>query len=268
MSDQTARQAEESDWLDWMAAAGLVAFGVVHVVIGWLAIQLAFGDREGGTSSTGAVRKLAQQPFGEILVWLIVIGMALLVIWRGTDAVLGYRDEDHPKRAFKKAVAAGKAIVYASIAYSAVKVVTGSSSSKGGGTDSMTAKVMDQPGGQVMVAAVGLGIIGVGIGLLVAAWRESYLSKMDRKGQSGHDGRTYRVLGRVGHVAKGVAFGGVGSLFLFAAITHEADKSGGLDQALRTVLSESYGPPLVIVIGLGFAAYGLFCFAQARHLDR
>ena len=269
MSGNMKRESKQSNVVDSMASAGLVAYGVVHLLIGWLAVQLALGDREGGASSTGAVKQLAQQPFGMVLVWALAVGLVLLTIWRLVEAALGYRDEDDPKRLGHRLLSAGRAVVYAAIAVSAVSVATGSSSGGGGGgTDSMTASLMDNPGGQLLVGAVGVGIVAAGVGLLVSAWRESYLDNLDAKGRSGRTGTTYRWLGRAGHLAKGLAYMVVGGLFLYAAATHEAKKSGGLDQALRTVLEQPFGPVLLTAIGLGFAAYGLFCFAQARHLDR
>jgi hypothetical protein len=264
-----ARQVEQSDWLDRAASAGLVAFGVVHLIIGWLAVQLALGDRESSADSGGAMKQLAEQPFGTALVWAVGIGMVLLVVWKGLDAAVGYRQEtDDTKRLRKRLVAAGKAVVYAVIAVSAFRVAAGSGSGGGSGTDSTTAKVMDLPGGQLLVGAAGLAVVGVGIALLVMAWRESYLKHLDGEGRSGDTGTAYRVLGRVGHVAKGIALGVVGGLFVYAAVTHEPDKSGGLDEALRTVLEQPYGPVLLSAMGVGFAAYGLFCFAWARYLDR
>ncbi|MEN8673655.1 DUF1206 domain-containing protein, partial [Nocardioides sp.] len=160
--------------------------------------------------------------------------------------------------------------VYGTIAYSAVDVATGSArtSGSGGGTESMTATLMNRPGGQLLVGAVGVGIVAVGVAHLVTAWRESYLKKLDGEGRSGSSGTAFRWLARTGYVAKGLALGVVGVLFLSAAATHQAKKSGGLDQALRTVLDQPFGPVLLAAIGLGFAAYGLFSFVQARHLDR
>lgn len=266
-----ARQVEQSDWLDRVAAAGLVAFGVVHLLIGWLAVQLAVGDREGSTDSKGAMQQLAEQPLGTALVWAVAVGMLFMVAWRGIEAAVGYREvDDESKRLRKRLVSGGKAVVYATIAVSAVTVATGSGggSKKGGGTDSMTAKVMDLPGGQVLIGAVGIAIVAVGVALLVTAYRESYLKRFDGSGTSGSAGTAYRVLGRVGHVAKAVALGVVGGLFLYAAFTHQAKESGGLDQALLKVLEQPFGPVLLTAMGLGFAAYGLFCFAWARHLDR
>ncbi len=127
---------------------------------------------------------------------------------------------------------------------------------------------MDLPGGQVLVFGVGLAVLGVGVAHLVTAWRESYLKKVDADGRSGHTGSAYRVLARAGYSAKGVALGVVGGLFGYAAVTHEAKKSGGLDQALTRVLDAPAGPVLLVAIGAGFVAYGLYCFVQARYLDR
>lgn len=267
MSDAAAR-AHRSDWVDRIAGTGLVAFGVVHIVIGWLAVTLAVGDRQGSTSTTGAMHELAQQPFGEVLVWLVAAGMFLLAGWQGLEAAVGHRDEDGGARLRKRATSVGKAIVYAVIGVGAVSVGTGSSSGSEKQTDTLTSRLMDLPAGQVLVGLVGLGIAAVGVGLLVVAWRESYLDQLDGEGRSGDTGTAYRWLGRVGHAAKGVALLVVGALFGYAALTHEAKKSGGLDQALTKVLDQPFGPVLLVAMGLGFAAFGLFCFAQARHLDR
>ena len=57
-------------------------------------------------------------------------------------------------------------------------------------------------------------------------------------------------------------------LFCYAGVTHEPGKSGGLDEALSTLLQQPFGPVMLIAIGVGIACYGLFCFARARHLDR
>ena len=76
------------------------------------------------------------------------------------------------------------------------------------------------------------------------------------------------MLGKVGYIAKGIAIALVGGLFGYAAITHDPKKSGGLDQALQTVLEQPFGPVLLTAIGLGIGAYGLFCFARAKHLSR
>src|SRR6478609_10452981 len=265
---RSAEQANNSDWMDHAIRAGLVAYGVVHLLVGWLALQLAFGEKEDSASNSGALHYLAQQPMGGALVWMIAVGMFLLVVWRLLEFAFGYRDEsDDAKRWRKRATSLGKAVLYGAIGWSAVQVATGSGGS-GGGTDSTTAKLMDLPGGQLIVGAVGLAIIGYGGSLVYRGWTEKFREHLDAQGQSGQDGSAYVLMGKIGYIAKGVAIAIVGGLFCYAAITHNAKKSGGLDQALQTVLEQPFGQVLLTAIAIGIAAYGVFCFARARHLSR
>jgi hypothetical protein len=263
------REAQQSDWVDHAARIGLVAYGVMHLVVAWLALQLAFGDREGSASSQGAVHELAQQPFGEVLVWALGLGMVLLVVWQGIEALFGHRQHDGKKRLWKRLASAGKAVVYAVIAVTAIKTATGSSSgSSEQQTDSYTAKLMDLPGGQLLVGAVGLTILGIGGYFVLRAWTEKFAKELDAEGKSGSTGTAYLWFGKIGYTAKGVAFGIVGALFVYAALTHEPDKSGGLDQALTELLDKPFGPFLLGLVAVGIGCYGLFCFARARHLSR
>ena len=263
----TAQSAERSEWLDHAVRIGLVAYGIVHLMVGWLALQLALGEKKDEASNSGALHQLAQQPFGEVLVWMIAAGMALLVIWQLLELGFGCDDiEDTTERWRKRATALGKAVIYGALGWSAIKVAIGEGSQ--GGTDSTTAKVLDMPGGQVIVGAAGLAIIGFGVALAVRGWTEKFTEHLDAEGQSGKDGSAYILLGKVGYIAKGIAIGVIGGLLCYAAVTHEAKKSGGLDQALQTILGYPFGQVLLVAVGLGIAAYGLFCFARARHLDR
>ncbi len=265
--ERSGRDAHHSDWLDHAVRAGLVAYGVVHLMIAWIALQLAFGDHGGQASSSGALHALVRQPFGEVLIWLVAVGMFLLVLWRVLEATLGHRDEDGGTRLRKRLGSAGKAVIYGSIGVSALQVAMGSGGG-GGGSDSMTARLMNLPAGQWIVGLVGLAIIAYGVSLVVRAWTEKFAEHLDAEGKSGETGRAYLLFGKVGYNAKGLAIGLVGGLFVYAAVTHDAQKSGGLDQALQKVLQQPFGPVLLGAIALGIGCYGLFCFARARHLSR
>ena len=267
-AEAAGRQAHQSEWIDHAARIGLVAYGLVHLVVAWLAIQLALGDREGSADSQGAIQQLKEQPFGEFLVWAVGIGMFLLAIWQALEAIFGYRDEEGFTRVRKRLTAAGKAVVYVVIGVSAVHAATGSSSSsKKNGTDSTTAKVMDWPGGQAIVCLVGLAVIGAGGYLVYRAYSEKFAKHINAEGKSGETGKAYLWFGKAGYTAKGVTFAIVGGLFLYAGLSHDPKKSGGLDQALHKVLQQPFGPVLLIAVALGLACYGLFCFARARHFN-
>ncbi|GAA1143752.1 DUF1206 domain-containing protein [Nocardioides aquiterrae] len=260
-TERSSRHSPTSrdDRLKYLGRAGLVAYAVVYLMIAWLAVQLAFGDRAGNPSSTGALRELAQQPLGEVLVWAVSLGMFLLALWMAAEAVLG--DDG----AGKRLAAAGKAVVYVAIGFSGVKVAVGAGSS-GKGEDTWTAKLMNVPAGQVLVGLVGLAIIAFGIYELYRAWTDKYAEMLTQEGRRGASGTAYLWFGKIGCAARGVAFAIVGGLFVYAAITHDAKKSGGLDQALYKVLAQPFGPVLLTAIGLGLACFGLFTLARARHL--
>lgn len=257
-TDMEVRQ--HSEVLDHAVRFGLVAYGIVHLMIAWLAAQIAVGGGGGDASGTGALHELAAQPFGGVLVWAVAIGMGLLVGWRLIEATQG---DELPERAGSVL----KALIYGALAVSAVKVAAGAGSS-GKGTDGYTATVMGWPAGTWLVGLVGLSIIGYGAFTAWRGWSEKFLEHLDAEGQSGDSGTAYTVFGKVGYIAKGSALAVVGSLFVYAAVQHDPKQSGGLDQALREVLQRPFGPVMLLAIAGGLGCYGLFCFARARHLDR
>ena len=272
MGDMTDRaegvgqQAQQSEWMDKAIRAGLVAYGVVHLLVGWLALQLAFGESEGKASNKGAMQELAQQPFGEVLVWAIAIGMFLLVLWRGLEATVGHRDKEEGADRWKaRAVSALKAVIYAAIGISALNVVIGAKSSKGG--SSWTKTVMEWPGGQWIVAAVGVAVILYGANHIRKGFTEDYAKHLDAEGKSGQTGKAYLLFGKVGYIGKGIAIAIVGGLVLYGGLTHDPKKSGSLDQALHKLLTYPFGQVMLIVVAAGIICYGVFCFARARHLS-
>lgn len=272
MGDMTDRaegvgqQAEQSEWMDKAIRVGLVAYGVVHLLVGWLALQLAFGESEGKASNKGAMQQLAQEPFGEVLVWAIAIGMFLLVLWRGLEAAVGHKDKDEGADSWKaRAVSTMKAVIYAAVGITALNVVIGAKSSKGGST--WTKTVMEWPAGQWIVAAVGVAVIIYGANHVRKGFTEDYAKHLDAEGQSGNTGKAYLMFGKVGYIGKGIAIAIVGALILYGGLTHDPKKSGSLDQALRKLLTYPFGQIALIVVAAGIICYGLFCFARARHLS-
>ncbi|MFL6061673.1 MAG: DUF1206 domain-containing protein [Marmoricola sp.] len=255
------------DVLDLAIRIGFVAYGVVHLLIAWLALQLALGHHDGRASNQGALRHLAGEPFGRVLVWAIAIGMFFLVCWRLLEGAVGHRDEeDEKKRLAQRAGSFGKAIVYGAIGVSALKIAIGAGSrSRGRAT---TAKLLDLPAGPWIVGLAGLAILAYGANMVRRGLTEKYREHLSAEGRSGEAGTAYLLLGKYGYVAKGTVIGIIGILVGYAAANHDPRRSGGLDQALRTVLEQPFGPFLLGVIALGIASYGVFCLVRARHLSR
>jgi hypothetical protein len=264
-AEQIGHEVHHSKTLDRGIRFGMVAYGVVHLVVAWLAVQLALGDHGENASQKGAMQTLAKQSFGTPLLWLVAIGMFVLVLWRVIEVFVGHREYTGGKRWRKRATSAFKAIIYGYIGVTALRYAVGAGSGK---SSNYTAKLMDQPYGRWLVGAVGAAIILYGVSYARRGWTEKFMENLDARGTIGDTGTAYRWIGKIGYIAKGIAFCVVGGLFIAAAVNHEPKKSGGLDDALHTVLQQPFGPFLLILIAAGIACYGLFCFARARHLSK
>ncbi|MCW2868023.1 MAG: hypothetical protein JWR20_2211 [Marmoricola sp.] len=264
-AQRRGRQAEQSDWLDHAVRFGLVAYGVVHLMLGWLALQLALGGRNENASTKGALRALARQPAGTALVWAIAAGMALLVVWRLLEAAFGHRREEGGTRVRKRLVSLGKGAVYAALGVSAAKVAAhaGSGSSKG-----TLAQVLGWPGGPVLVVLAGLAVVAYAGNTAWRGWKEKFAEHLDTEGKLGTSGAAYLTFGKVGYIGKGISLAIVGGLLVLAGVRQAPAEGGGLDQGLQKLLQQPFGQVLIALIGLGLICYGLFCFARARYLDR
>jgi hypothetical protein len=265
-AERIGQEVQHSKTLDRGIRFGMVVYGVVHLVVAWLAIQLALGDHGKKASQKGAMQTLAHQSYGPLLLWLIAIGMFVLVVWRLVEVVVGHQEYDGGKRWRRRITSAFKAVIYGYIGYLALRYAVGSASSSS--SSSYTKRLMNEPYGRWLVGLVGAAIIVYGVSYARRGWTEKFMENLDARGTIGDTGKAYRWIGKVGYIAKGVAFCIVGGLFVAAAYTHKAKKSGGLDQALHTVLQQPFGPFLLILIAAGIACYGLFCFARARHLSK
>jgi high-affinity Fe2+/Pb2+ permease len=232
-----------------------------------VAIQLAFGSEEGSASSDGALSTMAQTPVGGVLLYVVAGGFAALVLWQLTEALAGHREAEGKKRLFKRLGSGMKTVLYGALGWSALKIAMGGGSD-GGGTDTLTSKIMAMPGGQLLVGLVGVAVGAYAARLIYRGLSESFMDKLKAEGQVGDTGKAFVLFGKTGYVSKGLALLVVAGLFLWAAWTHDPKKSGGLDQALHQVLEQPFGMPMLVALGAGIACYGLFAFAWARHLDR
>jgi hypothetical protein len=161
---QRAEQASDSAALQVLARFGLIAYAGVHLVIGWLALRLAWGaSASNSADSSGALRTLVAQPLGKILLWLVAVGLVALALWQASEAIWGYRNREGAKRVRKQVTSGAMAMIYAALAVSAAAFALGSGSSSSKSEKHATSGVLAWPGGRVIVVVTGLIIIGIGV---------------------------------------------------------------------------------------------------------
>jgi hypothetical protein len=268
-----ARRAGENDGLEHLARVGLIAYGLVHLLVAWLALQLAWGGGGESADQSGALRTVAESSFGKPLLWLIAIGLIALAVWQAAE-VLRWRSgwsasgKARTKALRKSGNALIKAAIYITLAVLAIRFATGSGQSSAQQQQETTAGVFSWPGGQFLVGAAGLVLIGAGAWHVRKGITKKFLKQIDTSGASPSAITLVTRLGQVGFPGKGVALAGVGGLLVYAAVTFDPSKARGLDGALKTILELPFGRILLTLVALGIAAFGAFCFVRARYPER
>jgi len=258
-----ARHAAHSSAMDGLARYGLAARAFVYLLIGWLALQIAFGDSSHQANQRGALAELAQTGSGLVLLWLLAFGLGAYAVWRFSVAAFGNSVEGDGKGA--RAQSAVRGLVYAGLCVSTFAFIAGASkSSQKREQQTWTARVMHHTAGRFLVGAVGLVIAVIGLYLIYEGISRKF-EKQLRLGEMSPRTRTAVTwIGAIGTAARGVVFGVAGGLVIAAAVTYDPKKSSGLDGAMRTLADEPYGPVLLTALALGLIAFGIFGFAAAR----
>lgn len=257
-----AAAAAKNPTLEKLARVGHAMNGVLHILIGVLAIFVALGSGQGSADQSGALGTVASNPAGVVLLWIMALGLFALGLWQIASAVLA-RESDSKERWKTRLKEGGKAVAYLAIAFTALRFALGSGTSSSGQTQSFTATLLQAPGGVVLVVLVGLGVAAVGAYFVYSGATERFTREI--RVPSGTAGRTAVRLGRIGYIAKGVALVVVGLLFVWAALTADPSRATGLDGALHAIVSLPFGVALLVLVGLGFIAYGAYCFVRAKN---
>jgi Domain of Unknown Function (DUF1206) len=259
------RKAARSRNLGLLARAGFAARGVLYLVIGCLAVGIAFGHSGDQADSAGAVRLVAATPVGLVALWLLVAGFAGLALWRLSEAVYGGPGPGERKTGSRLA-ALGKAVVYGALAVTIVKYAIGAGAPKSSDQQStdLTASVLHHPGGQVVVVAVGFALVVGGAYVAYSSWRRDFLKQLSMAGTSPRTRRVVGWLGQIGGIARGVVFAAVGVFLIVAGAKSQPDQAKGIDSALRAFAQTPLGPWLLVVVALGLVTFGLFSCCEAR----
>jgi hypothetical protein len=251
-----AHEVRNSRVVELGARIGYVVVGLLHLLIAWLALKIAWGIGSASESAdaTGAFSTLAESDTGKALLWLAVVGFAMLALWQLIEAAIGFGETKD------RAKAAGKAVAYAFFAWTSFQIGRGGGQSSEQQTEDFTATLMENPGGRLLVGLVGLVVLGIAGYHVHKGWTKKFLRDLRE-----HPGGWAVHAGRIGYIAKGVALFIVGFFFLVAAWRANPEEAEGLDGALKTLNEQAFGPFLLTLVAAGLAAFGIYSFARARY---
>lgn len=274
MTDEARYQLQRvaGGWVVPLARAGYIAKGAVYAVIGILAIQTAVGAGGGTVGSKGAIAEIASQPFGQVLLALLTVGLFGYVVWRFAQSVLNAESHDNDAKGIGKRLFYGfSGVLHAALAVFAGRLALGLGGGGSSGTSkqALTADLMAVPVGQWIVALLGGVIIVTGAVQLYFAYTAHFMGKY-RVGQM--DTAEYNVAlraGQAGLSARGVVFAIMGGFFVNAAISQDPSEAKGLDAALATLADQAFGPWLLAAVSVGLLGYAVHCGFKAwyRHFE-
>jgi hypothetical protein len=248
-----------------LARAGLATRGVMYVIIGWLALEIAFGHQQNQADRSGAVRVVANTPFGSAALWLLVAGFIGMSLWRFSEAAYGAAGPEG-RKGTTRAASLGRAVFYGFVAYGIMKFAlgVGGPASSNQQSKDLTAAAMRLPGGRLIVAAVGIGFIVWGATFAYGALKKKFRRKLAVGQMRPATRRVVERLGQTGGIARGTVFAAVGIFLVVAAVQFRPGEAKGLDATLRAFTVTPLGPWLLALVAVGLLVFGVYSFCEAR----
>jgi hypothetical protein len=244
------------------ARLGFIARGIAYIVIGAIAVMLAFGVAQHEPDTTGAIEAIATKPFGYLLLWILVIGFLGLAVWRFVQAAVKRLNLTEGHRVLAFIYGVGYAIVFFSTLMFVVhgRTPTGSDAK----ARDYTAQVLSLDGGRVIVAFAGIVLVVLGVLMAVRGFSAEFTRHLRMGWMSRGTQDVVVRLGQAGYVARGVVIVGIGIAAVDAAVTYDAARAKGVDGVLRSFAQTDFGPWLLILVALGLIAFGILSFFEAK----
>ncbi len=268
-AERGARNAATGQWMTIFARCGYAAKGVVYLVIGIIAAQVAIGARGAVTDQKGALQTILAQPLGHLLLGVVAIGLFGFALWCFIQAVFDTEGKGTTAKGLITRIGyAAVGLSYSALAFGAFQLVVGSGTGGKGSnasTQDGTAILLKQPFGPVLVIVVGLLVFAIAFFLFYTAYTAKFQTQLQVATLDPQTKKWVMGVGRVGYAALGVVISITGIFLIVAAFQNNASKAIGLDGVLQELAHQPFGPVLLGIVAFGLFTYGIYSLVEARY---
>jgi hypothetical protein len=251
--------------IEHLARLGYASKALIYAIVGILAILAATNRGGRVTDTSGALRVVLTQPFGQALLIVLAVGLCGYALWRLLDAV---RDPDRDGTEFKGLVVRiGNVIrgcIYGALGIEAFRLFRGLGGSSGDETQAWTARIMEYPFGTVAVGITGAIIAVYGVTEIIDSMKGKDDAKVDLSPISPGARPSVRRISRFGVGARGGIITTLGMFLIRAAIQHDPSEAAGTRESMLELAGVVEGRWLLVLIAAGLLAYAVDQAVHAR----
>lgn len=261
-----AKRAASNPWVERLERFGYLARGLIYIIIGVLAVQLAIGAGGATTDQTGAIAVIGAQPLGKVLLVLVALGLAGYSLWGFVRAIFDPLGRGTEMKGIVERIGfVVSGVSYGILCIQAVAYLTNKPSAQSSGNPAdLSARLFAQPNGQLLVIVFGLFWIVSAAGQLYIAYTAHFVRDFNANRMSVAEFKWAEVIGRFGYAARGVVFGLIGFFVVQSGLTLDPHKAKGFDGVLLKIAQAPNGTLLLALVAIGLVAFGVYSALCAR----
>ncbi|NNE33411.1 MAG: DUF1206 domain-containing protein [Winogradskyella sp.] len=247
---------------EMLARFGIGAKGIVYLLIGALTAFAAFGQGGSKSGKSDILQFIAEQSFGKILLVALGLGLIGYTFYRFYQAFANPKDlDDDAKGYFKRITYTISGIVYGLLAFSALKMVFGGSTSN----SSTASKLLNSEYGNIIALVLALILLGKAIYEFYAAYSGKFKEDIEHA-QINNDSKNLLVkAGKIGFTARGIVIAIMAFLFFKAGFSNNESNVNRTDAF--NFLQDQFGSTILALVAIGVALYGIFMLIKSKYPD-
>ncbi|TKV56773.1 DUF1206 domain-containing protein [Nakamurella flava] len=260
---ERGRVLHKSGTFDKLIALGLVAYGVLHLLVAWIIVRIAWSGRHGNVTDETALHEMAATLGGEALLWATALGLMAMTLWQIFETIWRRNpSESALMRRFGRFGSLISAGVYFGVGFSAARVALAGRLVREG-------RAPLDPTPEIALMTTRVLAVGIGIGIVIAAGRQFYQIGRTRFAGELRPGVPAWVLvaGRVGYVGKGITLGIIGVLMIIVGVNGRVGPPG-FEALVRLMNLTPADGSLLVIKAVGLVLFGLYCFLWAAYRRR